>query len=113
MALTTESSKMVTFTPHAIGELELSGLTAGTTETLTPPSGVPQGVSPDQVTLETTTVATDGSPVIWAHTATSTGGSTTTRTVSVKFDTVAGGSLDGAKVKVRFHYVAQAAGGIS
>lgn len=107
MAATVDSNSLTKMVPELTNEIRLSSLTAGTTETLSHKG--PTGVAPSEVAVETTTVATDGSAVNWTHTA----DSTTSNTTSIKFDTAAGGSLSGAKVKIRLTFYPQASGGLS
>jgi len=101
------SSKVINGVPFLITELSLSTIVAGKSESVS--HGGPTGATPLMVLHTVSTRATDGSVVDFAWTATSTSGDT----VSVTLDTVPGGSLTGAVVKVYCLFSEQGSGGIS
>jgi len=103
----TSTVKSITNVPYVITESSLSTLVAGKSESIS--HNGPSGATPMMVLCTTTTRPTDGSVVDFSWTATSTSGNT----VSVTLDTVAGGSLTGAAVKVYCFFHEQATGGIS
>lgn len=104
MALTS-TVKPITNTPFMITESSLSTLVAGKSEAIS--HNGPSGATPLLVLHTTTTRPTDGSVVDFSWTGTSTSGNT----VSVTLDTVPGGSLTGAAVKVYCIFIEQASGG--
>lgn len=110
MAATVDSNKPLYADPMVCCELQLSSMTAGLKETLTP-TGAPSGVAPSYVTFEMINVPTDGSTVTMIHDPDD--DSTTNNTFAATFNTPAGGSLDGAKARVCAYYLAQASGGIT
>ena len=101
------SSKVISSVPFSITELSLSTIVAGKSEAVS--HGGPTGATPLMVLHTVSTRPTDGSVVDFAWTASSTSGDT----VSVTLDTVPGGSLTGAVVKVYCLFSEQASGGIS
>jgi len=106
MALTS-SVRSLTNVPFVITESSLSTLVAGKSESIS--HNGPSGATPLMVLCTTTTRPTDGSVVDFSWTGTSTSGNT----VSVTLDTVPGGSLTGAAVKVYCLFHEQGSGGIS
>lgn len=74
--------------------------------------GGPSGVAPVMVSYEVRTRATNGSPVV-AVNHESASDSTSNNTARVRVSSIPGGDLSGAVVRVFFHFVAQASGGIS
>lgn len=92
---------------EGITQSQLSLLTAGLTEVV--PHIGPTGCIPHAVHLTVLTPPTDNSPVFWSWT----NSTAATTNVNIKFDTVAGGSLDGAVVIVQCRFLPVASGGQS
>ena len=121
MAATVVSSKVLMAAPGGefISEVKLSGLTAGVTETVTHlgPSGTntvggattTSYARPVSINMMVTTAPTDGSPVLWSWT----NSATAAASASIKFSTIAGGSLDGAVVTFLFRFIDQGAAGLT
>lgn len=113
MAATVDSTVLDTSVDRLICAVQLSVLNPGATETITLPSNSP-AVYPHYFTCATLTPSTSGDPVFhrqatnWAKGAANSG-----RTVTVVLDTVAGGDLVGAVVRLEFEWLAQGSGGIS
>ena len=106
MALTSSQTSLAN-TPFSITELSLSTVVAGKSEAVL--HNGPSGTTPIMVLHSTTTRPTDGSVVDFSWTSTD----TTNNKVSVTLDTVPGGSLTGAEVKVYCIFLDSASGGIS
>jgi hypothetical protein len=111
MAATVSNKNLLTSTPYVLCQLTFSSLVAGLTETVSLPTslGWPTGVAPDRVTPTVTTAPTSNDDVKFSWTASS----TSADTITVKFDTEGGGSLDGAVVVLELRALAQATGGIT
>ena len=101
------SSKVISGVPFLITELSLSTIVAGKSETVS--HGGPSGATPLMVLHTVSTRPTDCSVVDFAWTGSSTSGNT----VSLTLDTVPGGSLTGAVVKVFCLFSEQASGGVA
>jgi len=95
---------MVEYDPKPIAEIELSALFAGATETLAFPAGHP-GSAVKAVSAHVITGATSGDPVFLTAWASDESNSQLT----ARLDTVAGGDLAGAVVKLRVEWLDQAA----
>jgi hypothetical protein len=109
MAATVVSKKVLANAPFVQIQVKYSGLTAGLSETVALSGLIPEGVTPDTVTCMTTTTPTSNDPVFFAWTSTS----TSADTITVKFDTVAGGDLAGAYVTVHIVCLNQASDGLT
>jgi hypothetical protein len=106
MAATVVSNELVQSLPFPVAEVKLSGLTAALTETISfPVSGRPEKVPLKQVELvQVVTEPTSGDPVflgVWAS-------DESNNRFTVKLDTVNGGDLSGAVIKLRLSWLDQA-----
>lgn len=109
MAATVDQTFTMGGVPLPETRVDLSSLDAGEVENIA--HGGPSGVPVRSVQMEVITRPTDGSDVRMEHLATS--DSTTNDTVALKFYTSAGGSLTGAKVRLRFIFGSMKSGGIT
>jgi hypothetical protein len=110
MPASVTSRQEVQSTPWSVVELKLTGLVADLQENLSFAGYGPSGAPIHAADFEVVTIPTDHSPVFMEHAAAS--DSLTANTAAIRFYTVAGGSLDGAVVKLRLHFNASASGGI-
>ena len=105
MAVAVVSQRMVRTRPSPLGEIELSTLTAGETETVSFPTGHP-GAALKKLTLkQVKTSPTSLSPVflqVWAS-------DESNNQFTCKFDTEAGGDLTGGVVLLELEWDDQAA----
>lgn len=110
MAVTVVSSQMVAGSVFPACEIELSGLTAAASETVSFPSlGRPSGAALKRLALRVKTAATSGSPVIlgaWAS-------DESNNQFTVRFETTSGGDLAGAVVVLHGEWDSHASGGQS
>jgi len=111
MAATLTKQKMKMFFPTAMEECYYSTLVPGVTVTHTLLNQI--NLCPFRVMFEVTTPADDLSPVFCAHVEDSFDSTDGANTIALVFDTVVGGDLTGAVVKVFIEHLSQASGGIS
>lgn len=109
MAATVVSRKAVSAAPYQVGQIVLSGLTAGLSESVSVDGLIDTNLSPDNVFMTVTTPPTSNDPLFFSWTASS----TSADTVTLKFNTIAGGSLTGAIVLVEVRTIAAAATGLN
>lgn len=111
MAATLTGQQMRTFFPTAMEECYYSTIEPGVTITHTLKNQI--NVTPFRVSFMVSTPATDLSPVFCAHVEGSVDLTAGANTIALVFDTIVGGDLTGAVVKVFIEHLAQASGGIS
>lgn len=109
MAATVQAALGVSGVPFLVTEVQVSTIVPGVGLDIA--HGGPSGVKPKIVVLETTTRAASRDPVTFVHDPSA--DNTTNNTARVYLDTVAGGDLTDAVVKLYFFFFAQATGGIS
>ena len=109
MAATVTAVGIKQSVPMLVSEVQLSALVAAVTENIAH-SG-PSGVAPDYVSVEVVTPPTSKDAVLWRHIEGS--DSTANNTVAMQFDTVPGGDLTGAVVKMYCTFIPQASGGLT
>lgn len=113
MAASVDSTVVRTSVDRVICEVQLSSINPGATETITLPSNTP-ALYPVMARLSVVTPATSKDPVfMYQGTNWTPGGSNTGRTLTVILDTIPGGNLAAAVVKLYFEWLEQGSGGIS
>lgn len=95
--------------PELVTRVDLSTIDPGASLDIS--HGGPTGARVDTVDFEVITLATSQSPVFVSHILAS--DSLANDTARVVVDTESGGDLTGAIVRVYFHFVEQASGGIT
>ena len=108
MAATVDSSLMITNVDHPTVRWRLSAITAGTTTSLTAPTGTPDGVEPYDVRINCRTMPTNQKApalVAWSY-------DSSTNAITVRLDNE-GSDLAACVLDVLAVYNAQASGGIS
>lgn len=104
-----KAARTVEMDPHVVSQFDLGTLVADALENIA--HAGPSGCTVDEARCEVITRPTDGSPVFMEHKTAS--DSTTNDTVALRFYTVAGGSLDGAVVRVKCKFNAMSSNSIT
>jgi hypothetical protein len=111
MAATKGNAKLLASFPYVIEECYYTTLDPGAGVTHTLRNQI--NVAPFHIACVVTHPATSGDPIFFVFDESETSLTAGANTVKLIFDTVAGGDLTGAQVKVLIYHLSQAAGGIS
>ena len=111
MAATKGTPSLLAFFPHVIESCAYTTLVPGVTVTHTLKNQI--NVKPFKVELQVDERATSRDPVFLVVDDSAYVSTDGANTIALQFDTIPGGDLTGAEVRVLIYHLAQASGGIS
>lgn len=111
MAATKGSPELIAYFPYVIESCKYTTLVAGVTVTHTLKNQI--NVKPFKVELQIDERPTSRDPVFLSVDDSAWDSTADANTIALQFDTIPGGDLTGAEVRVLIYHLAQASGGIS